>query len=136
MKPETRNILAVIAGCVVMALTGWALFPILKIVIINAYTVSVEQGVKPNKIQLSVINLLWVSISAFTGGFFAAHIAAYRKIFHALVSGTVAAVLLLLLQIYLQRFYITDIVILLMIMTFALMGGMVAALLNNNNQPD
>jgi hypothetical protein len=136
MKPETRNILSVIAGSVVMAITGWALFPILKTAVINAYTVSAEQGVNPDRIQLSVINLLWVSISAFTGGFFAARIAAYRKIFHALLAGTVAAVFLLLLQIYLQRFYITDIIILLMIIAFTLMGGMVAALLDNNNQPD
>lgn len=136
MKPETRNIISVIAGCVVMALTGWALFPILKNVIINVYTVSAQQGVNPDRIQLSVINVLWVSIAAFTGGFFAARIAAYRKIYHALLSGTVAAVLLLLLQIYLQRFYITDIIILLMVIVFTLMGGMVAELLDNNNQPD
>lgn len=136
MKPETRNMLSVIAGCVVMAITGWALFPILKTLIINVYTVSADQGVEPDKIQLSVANLLWVSISAFTGGFFTSRIAAYRKIFYALLSGTVAAILLLLLDLYFQRFYITDIIIMLMIMAFALMGGMVATLIDNNNQQD
>ena len=136
MKPETRNILAVIVGCLVMVITGWVLFPLLKMAVINSYTMSLKEGISVNRVQLSIINLLWVSIAAFMGGFFACQVAVYRKIFYALLSGAVAAVILLLVQLFLQRFQWTDLIFLLMIIPLSVMGGIVRVLISNNKLPD
>lgn len=136
MKPETRNILAVIVGCLVMVITGWVLFPLLKIAVINSYTISLKEGISVNRVQLSIINLLWVSIAAFMGGFFASQVAVYRKIFYALLSGVVAAVILLLVQLFLQRFQWTDLIFLVMIIPLSVMGGIVRVLISNNKLPD
>jgi hypothetical protein len=131
MKPKTKNSISVILGCIVMVVTGWVLFPLLKIAIINTYTVSKQQGIPTDAIQLSVINLLWVSISAVMGGYAACRFAATKKIFQSLLSGFSAGVILLLVDLYMQRFYWTDIIIMLMIIAFAIIGGIVAELINN-----
>lgn len=136
MKPETKNIIAIITGFIVLVATAALLFPLLKTAVINSYDFSFSSGLKVNRIKLSIISLLWIGFSAFVAGFFTCWIAASRKIYRSLQFGMVLFVMLVILQLFLQRFQWSDMFTLLIVIPFAVMGGIVRTLISNNKLPD
>ncbi len=136
MKPETRNRIAILAGFAVLVATAALLFPLLKTAVINSYTISLSAGLQVSRIKLSIISLLWIGFSAFVAGFFTCWMAASRNIFRSLQFGMLLFVMLVILQLFLQRFQWADMFTLLIVIPFAVMGGIVRTLISNNKLPD
>lgn len=131
MNPKLQNILAIIAGWLVMVAVGAALFPLIKILYQGNYSYSFKNGMQINHFKITLYDFLWTGINAFTGGFVTCWIATERKILYSLLSGLIIFVLLIITAIVMGEFGLWGFLSALVFMPFTLMGGIVRKIVEN-----
>ncbi|GAB2825968.1 hypothetical protein [Ferruginibacter profundus] len=133
MNAKTQSIVAIIIGLVVTTAVGAALIPLMRMVLTNIYTYSIEKDL-PRDIQIYGYIFLWTAISSFIGGYVTCWVAVERKVFAALLMGLLAFVILGLLGTIFGMASLSGILTALTVIPLALMGGIVRQLVENKRE--
>ncbi len=134
MKPSFQNILAAITGVIVTVLGAVLLFPLIRIVYAQNISIGPDFKVNTNDIALTMIELLWVAIASYIGGFVTSWIAGSQKVLYALIAGILLFLILFILETINNQVDLSYLLLDFSAIMFCLCGGLTRKYLEVNRQ--
>ncbi len=121
VKTKAIHILSVIIGLIIIFIVGFSLFPVLKFIIKMSFSI---QNYYSFLVKSILYEFFWLGIASFLGGFVTTSIS--KTVFHALLTGSLAAIIILGMGIFINRdFSMLTLLAAAGIFFFCLMGGLV-----------
>ncbi|MGC4103126.1 YrzE family protein [Ferruginibacter sp.] len=134
MKTKAQNTIAVFFGIVTTVAVAATLISLMKIQLSHTVMDAMQKREQVSYTVIFSYEFLWVAVSGFVGGFVASTIAAERKVYYALITGTFNFVILVFGSTVVTKTAVASVLLALSLIPLTLMGGIVRQLIENKKE--